>query len=257
MYDHVSKLKNKFNFAILLRLSIISAKSIVEKLEGVENQIKILEGLTLSYTFENVVLEESINTYEVSSIERVINKANKLIEKYGSISNIESLIAQQKEIIDNCKKAINTEILQQNRLKLLVDKSNQNSLLKMIVDEGKPLSIEIETILFYLFENDISLNKPSNPMSGSRYATSLEVLKSEFINEDVENNGYWVQTGDLREFVIKSLKEQQLGRKEDLVSIFDSIEGKVIEKIELLEKERLELFQLEKKEKIVLLNSNI
>lgn len=231
------------------KANLISAKSIIEKLEGVESQIKTLEDLTLSYTFERTTFEENIDTYEVSLIEKMIKKANKIIEKYGSISNIEGLINQQKNTIDNRKKALDTEILQQNRLKVLVDKSNQNSLLKMVVDEGKPLSIERETILFYLLENGISLNKSSNPISGDRYATSLDVLKSELISEDTENNGYWLQLGDLQEFVLKSLKESQLGTVKDLASIFDSIEGEVIKKIDLLKNEKLEFLQLEKKEK--------
>jgi DNA repair protein SbcC/Rad50 len=231
------------------RANLISAKTIIDKLKSIESQIKMLEDLTLSYTFEGAKLEEKINTYEVSSIEKIIKKATKIIEKYGSISNIENLITQQKEIISNRKKALDREALQQNRLKELVDKSSENSLLKMIVEEGKPISIERETILFYLLENGISLNKPSKPILGSRYATDLNVLKPEFISEDNESNGYWLQTGNLSEFVIKSLEEQQLGKIEDLVSIFDSIEGQVIKKIELLQNEKLELLQLEKREK--------
>jgi DNA repair protein SbcC/Rad50 len=157
------------------KANLISAKTIIEKLKGVESQIKTLKDLKLSYSFEDVIFEENISTYEVSVIEKIIVKANKTIEKYGSISKIENLITQQKEIIDNRKKVLDTELSQQNRLKALVDKSNENSLLKMIVDEGTPLSIEREAILFYLLENGISLNKTSNPVSGSRYATSLDV----------------------------------------------------------------------------------
>jgi DNA repair protein SbcC/Rad50 len=231
------------------KANLISAKSIIEKLKSVEINIKTLEGLMLSYSLEEAIFEEDISTYEVSVIEKTIKKANKIIEKHSSIFNIQKLINQQKEIIDNRKNELNTELSQQNRLKLLVDKSNQNSLLKMIVDQGKPLLIERETILFYLLENDISLNKPSKPISGSRYVTSLDVLKAEFISEDIENNGYWLQSGDLKEFVVKSLEKQQLGKIEDLASIFDSIEGKVINRIELLMNEKTELLQLEKTEK--------
>jgi hypothetical protein len=126
---------------------------------------------------------------------------------------------------------IQTENETLNEVLLLYEGSNPNSLFNWAINQKLALTIEQETVLMAfkdIFAKKISLNE------GKKYSLNPQSLLNSFTKEE---NGIWINLGDLYEFVLL-VKEQRFNDKDKLEQALANDKKEIQDKINELKIEQ-------------------
>ncbi len=209
-------------------------------IKGIQEQIKSLENseqVNIPDTIK-IYLDIQISTLEASDILGRIRFVKPLFNKYTSLYSMEQKVKEQFGVIEGHHQKFSSEI---NELKHLLDLLNykkKGTLFEQVIKEKLELTEGQEAILFSLL--DVNWNKPAKISSNIRYVTSIKVLDSTNIEEDKNNNGYWLALGEIKEFIpkrneqrlfdkVERLKEVLEDRKSEIKSMISGNELKLVE----------------------------
>jgi len=212
-----------------------------EKLESL-NQ---LQKMKLPLIDQANLVEIDIDEYGDQAIIEKINKLNSVLEKYSTIDNLNDKTLSQLKTITEYKKKNTSELDDLEALNRILSAGEDGSLIAQIIKGGSNLTVEQETVLFGLLKN-VGWEKPNNPSKGTQYTKDSSLLKSENIEEDKVNSGYWFKVGALQTFVPYSNEKQIFADTAKMKDAKEKKQNAIDEQIKSIKNELGEILKFEK-----------
>lgn len=184
----------------------------LHKYETFIQKIKAINPPKISYDFNE---EVSYNRYTDEGMIGDIASYKMLHDQYESLETIEHKCREQRRAIERKKEELNREIVTQRQILEIMTSDQEGSLFHEVLKSSIKLSPEQETILFHLIT--VIWKKPLKGIElGMRYSEDLSILDSSNIEYDERANGYWLNLGNLKEFVPKSDKKRLLDNTDNI-----------------------------------------
>ena len=197
---------------------------ILKSLSPIEVEISSLNKIdeTIFMTSDKVQLSDkemsNLSSYEF--VKPYIEKSKKLIQKYGSIVNIEKAYESQNHLIREKRLEIERLIDRNKNLHSVLSSSPEDSLLHLVLSQAKELSKEQEEIILEL--SDLKMTKPQTPNQNDKYALSSDLIDLKNLELDEENNGVWLKQGDIVEFFEFKQKDRLLNNPKEFTKAINT-----------------------------------
>jgi DNA repair protein SbcC/Rad50 len=140
------------------------------------------------------LLEKDVRYYQ----ERIQN-SRQVLERYNTVKAMEIKKEEQDKWLKDKLKQIEQKEEQLLTFCNTLSNLEQNNLFVTALSANTHLTSEQQAILMHL--RDVLLNKPKIATAGLRYVESVDFINKLQIIEDEHNKGWWLQTGNLHEFV--------------------------------------------------------
>ena len=128
-----------------------------------------------------------------------IQKSASVLKRYTSMEALEEKKKEQDRWLREQIRSLEDKEKQLSDFQQLLKDTAQNSLFIKTLAVTNSLSKPQQAVLVYL--RQILLSKPVSASSGDRYTHSVDLIQNLRIEVDKDNKGWWIQTGDLFEFV--------------------------------------------------------
>jgi hypothetical protein len=176
-------------------------QSLFEKLKELRENEQLLkdidtEGLMIeipSHGYAELLAKEP--RYYHENIER----SRAVLKRYNTPANMEAKKEQQDTWLRNQLKQIEEKETQLNEFRNMLFNVGQNNLFAKALSTDKNLNKVQQAVLMHL--RKVLLKKPEKAKEGIRYVDSIDLIYKLEIAEDKTNNGWWLRTGELHEFV--------------------------------------------------------
>tara|TARA_A100000171_G_scaffold42202_1_gene43397 strand:- start:3616 stop:6762 length:3147 start_codon:yes stop_codon:yes gene_type:complete len=145
--------------------------------------------------------QEAKSDLKSNQLKEVFDESNCLLKTYGSYSAVLVKRQKQRKRLEAIKSELQEESDRKNKLLVVLNKADEQGLMNQVLTWKKELSLGQETVFMSLLE--LGFKKPKNPKKGSRYINGNDILNEEFITEDPDNNGVWLNLGRISEFIEK------------------------------------------------------
>jgi hypothetical protein len=236
IYSTSKKQKEIFDSKSIL---VNKLSPVLESLFPIETEINSLNKIdeTIFMTSDKIQLSEKdkIESYEL--IKPYIDNSKILIQKYGSIENMDKVYENQNQLIRERRLEIERLIKRNKKLHSVLSNSTEDSLLHFVLSQAKELSKEQEEVILAL--SDLKMSKPQTPNQNDKYAISSDIIDSKNLELNEDNSGVWLKQGDIVEFFEFKQKDRLLDNPKEFAKAINTKIQDINEEITLLEK-RLE-----------------
>lgn len=214
-YHHLSTRQEKFSFIVekcrqLAQAEqnkytdLVKQQSIFDNLVELEKEEELLSEIDtdgLMYpnkTTDNVtlLLEKDARYYKEN-----IDKSREVLKRYSTVAVMERKKQEQDEWLKLKFTEIDEKEKQLSGFQKAILTSESNSLFVNTFTKNKSLNKAQQATLLHL--RTVLLNKPEKAEDGMRYTQSPNLINELEIQNDDTNNGWWIKTGPLYEFVPK------------------------------------------------------
>lgn len=139
---------------------------------------------------------------EAKYYEEKINGSRAVLQRFDSIRSMEKKKEEQLAWVWASIRDIEENQKQLESFRGLFQGDDKNSLFLNVLSSSAPLTEAQQAVLVYL--RDVLLERPEMAKAGLRYTVSNHLIHELEITEDPANNGWWIKTGPLNEFVPKT-----------------------------------------------------
>ena len=176
-------------------------QSLFEKLERLQAEEKTLHKINTEGLMDEVppgkvleLLEKDARFYEEN-----IYKSREVLKRYATVKSMERKKAQQDEWLKSQFKTIDDKDVQLTSFRNTLQEVEQNNLFVQALTTSHNLSKLQQAVLVHF--RSVLLSKPQAASEGMRYTESADLINDLDVVEDKKNNGWWLRTGQLQEFV--------------------------------------------------------
>ena len=220
-------------------------KSIYEEKVKIRKSIDELLKIDLPDVSRELLQSVNMELFDRKEMKRRILKFIPIYEKYGSVAELEAKTLDQKKKIAEYRNELRQSIDSLQNLSSLISRNKKGTLFAKLFEEGKTLNKKQETVLMAILSNAF-WGKPETIHAQARYVNDLSVLDEKFIEEDQDNNGYWLKMGEVREFVPKSTEKQMFANADELAWAVSNKKTQIESDIKSVNDKISELDQFEK-----------
>lgn len=128
-----------------------------------------------------------------------IERSRAVLQRYNTMKVLLQKKEQQDGWLKEKLKDVDDKETQLNKFKNALNDVAHNNLFTRALSTVNDLSKVQQTVLMHL--RDVALNKPAAAAEGTRYAESIDQILNLDVTEDKANQGWWLHTGALHEFV--------------------------------------------------------
>lgn len=128
-----------------------------------------------------------------------IDASRAVLRRYGTMIVLEKKKETQDTWLAEKLKDMDNRIDQLGLFARTLEQLKQDTLFTKIWATNKNLSRPHQAILLHL--RSVLVGKPKTATEGTRYTDNDRLLQNLVFNEDKQNKGWWIKTGDLHEFV--------------------------------------------------------
>lgn len=233
IYDASKKQKGIFDSKNIL---INKLSPVLESLSPIEAEINSLNKIDKSIFMTSDIIQlsekDKIERYEF--VKPYVDKSKILIQKYGSIKNMDKAYESQKQLIREKRLEVEGLIERNKKLHSVLSTTSEDSLLNLILSQAKELSKEQEEVILAL--SDLKMTKPQTPNQNDKYALSSDIIDSENLELDEDNNGVWLKQGGIVEFFEFKQKDRLLDNPKKFTKAINTKIQDINEEIALLKK---------------------
>lgn len=232
----ISKAEQQLKDNKALLLIVEQYRQELSELNNIKSSIKKIIDIDPPQINEEIDGNLDINSLDENEIVRKISFLKPIYEKYGSFALIESYYEEQKIKIEDLKQQTKLKISEINQVIDIISSAKSDSLLNKVVDSKSKLSIEQKTALFHII--DVSWNKPKQIEAGTRYTSDLNIISAENIEVEKEQDGIWLDYGNIKEFV--ELKgDRQLYNDNESIDLILQSKKEDLKKSLIIEEQKL------------------
>jgi exonuclease SbcC len=225
--------------------TLTNYKSIYEEKVKIQKSIDELLKIDLPDISEELQQSANMELFDRKEMARRILKFVSVYEKYGSVAELEAKTLDQKTKISEYRNELAQSIESLQNLKNLISMNKKGTLFAKLFEDGKTLNKNQETVLMALLSSAF-WGKPEKVQIQTRFVNDLNVLDEKFIEEDQDNNGYWLKMGGVREFVPKSKDKQLFANADELAWAISNRNTEIENEIKSVDDKISELEQFEK-----------
>lgn len=243
IYDASKKQKGIFDSKNILINKLSPVLKLLSPIEAEINSLnKIDESIFITSDIIRLSEKDKIVRYEF--VKPYIDKSKILIQKYGSIKNMDKAYESQKQLIREKRLEIEGLIERNKKLHSVLSTTSEDSLLHLILSQAKELSKEQEEVILAL--SDLKMTKPQTPNQNDKYALSSDIIDSKNLELDEDNNGVWLKQGNIVEFFEFKQKDRLLDNPKEFAKAINTKIQDINEEITLLKKELEAISETEK-----------
>ncbi len=180
---------------------------------------------------------------KLNMLKEVFYSSTSLLKVYGSYTVLEEKRKKQREILEGEKARLQEEKIQKDKLNSVLNNVGENSLLNKVLTSEKELSPKQETVFMSLLE--LGFKKPENPKKGTRYITDNDILNEKFINEDINNNGVWLNLGHISEFFEKNNYKRLFAHPKTFGQAIDKLKERLLKELISIQKRLTEIEKIQ------------
>lgn len=207
--------KEDFDKSEQILTDIIRYQTIYTEIGGLNKSVEELSNIELPELREESSIAVNMEDYDLKEIKRRIAQFTPIYEKYGSIKAIEQKITEQTEKLRVHESELRSEVNHKQGITDLISMNKAGTLFGKLFEDQRVLTKAQETVLLGLLSYAF-WDKPKTVNKGTQYVKSLDMLDSELIVRDEDNDGYWFNLGGVYQFVEASDDEQIFASKESL-----------------------------------------
>lgn len=211
LVEQTEQLKNELKIAVD---NLKKYQQCLEKYEALIAENKQIKNADAPIITELIDDNVNIMDFDTKEIVRRINAFKPIYAKYGSIAAMYTKVEEQEQILKDYENTINQQIGQTKEIIELLSLKKDETLFTQVLDEGSVISEAQETILFHLL--NVHWTKPEIVNKGIRYTQTLDILTEDRITKDEKNEGYWLNVGDIHEFVPYRTEQRLFDNKDNL-----------------------------------------
>lgn len=179
---------------------LASSQSLFTKLEKLQAEERLLNSIET----EGLIACDADDASDLLKREAklyadTIQKSEAVLRRYSSMAALEEKKREQDRWLRDQIRSLEDKEKQLSDFQQLLKGAAQSSLFIKTLAENNSLSKPQQAVLVYL--RQILLSKPVSASGGERYTNSINLIQNLKIEEDKANKGWWIQTGDLFEFV--------------------------------------------------------
>jgi ABC-type dipeptide/oligopeptide/nickel transport system ATPase component len=201
------------------------SKEVYNSAYSTHNKLIPFVKLLKTYDCDTERLKEIYKTYHLNKYRKVIiDSVEKVFRQNDLMELIENFahLPGTPEIIDDIEhqlSLLNTQVKQKQDLLAFADINNQGSLGNWAIKNYQPYTLEVESILMHY--KKLPLLAPQE--SQAQYIPSPENLLNEILISDRSKDGFWLNTGAIRQYI--AYIDKQLFISKDVNELKDILES--------------------------------
>jgi exonuclease SbcC len=161
------------------------------------NELKMLILPEVSDSWNNEIKRIDISNRNNQDIKKEIAYAKHYLQKYKTLKNIVQTRKEQLKILDELKSSLKKEKAAKEKLLLILQKNEENSLLNWYIKNLPTLDNEhLQAVLYYA---TTSVSEIANPDNSAQYINPDELINDFKTNSSPK--GLWLKLGALHQFI--------------------------------------------------------
>ena len=193
--SHLSDGYQKLSFSCEQKLEVLAkCQEKADAIRELNRRIKQLTLEDLPEVKETFIGNFLIDDYDDQELLKRLRTFIPIYKKYGSIALIEIQTDSQKQIIQERKEYLNTQLSYHKVVNELFSNANENTLIAQVLNSNLSISPAQEAVLFYFLQT--YWGKPESA-DYPYYAEGFKFFDNEHIQINSSIGGYWLRLGDL------------------------------------------------------------
>lgn len=171
------------------------------KLKELRNEEQSLRDIDTEGILDETFAERTVELLKQDAryYKENIERSRAVLQRYNTMKVLLQKKEQQDRWLKEKLKDVDDKETQLNKFKNALNDVAHNNLFTRALSTVNNLSKVQQTVLMHL--RDVALNKPAAAAEGTRYAESIDQILNLDVTEDKTNQGWWLHTGALHEFV--------------------------------------------------------
>lgn len=201
LYNTVQEANNISQREHQILSELAGKQTLFQKLEELKQDEQALRDIDTGELMDEVppervheLLQKDVRYYEEN-----IEKSRNVLKRYATVKAMERKKTEQDDWLKNKWKLVEDTALQLEKFRTQLQELNEDNLFIQALSANRNLSKTQQAVLIHL--RDVAINKPKIVLSGARYVKSADLINDMDITTDTSNNGWWLKTGELYEFI--------------------------------------------------------